>query len=96
MFDEEWEEMREDVYLYMKNKNEALLKRWLSDIGYKDPVGYYVNLSDNVVEIYTTRPGVLIGRAGVNVDVLRQMLAKEFHREWQVKFVEIRGGFVQV
>ena len=94
MFDMEWEEMREDAHTWVKNRNETVLKRWLADIGYRDPVGYYVNRSDNVVEIYTTRPGVLIGRAGVNVDVLRQMLSKEFGGEWKVKFVEIHGGFV--
>ncbi len=96
MFDMAWEEEIAEVHAYIKNKEETLIKAWLGSIGFKEPIGYYRNISKNTLEIYTTRPGVLIGRGGVNVDVLRQMLTKEFRGEWQVKFVEIRGGFVQV
>ena len=46
------------------------------------------------MEIYSTRVGVLIGKAGVNVDLLKEMLTDEFRGEWKVKFIEIRGGFV--
>lgn len=96
MFDSEWEEEIAEAHAWVKNGNETVLKRWLEGIGYQDPIGYYVSRWDNVVEIYSTRPGVLIGRAGVHVDALRKMLTEEFGGEWQVKFVEIRGGFVNV
>lgn len=98
MFDEGWEEFRAEVYAYTKDRNETFIKSWLSKIGYtdKNPIGYYINLSSKTVEIYSTRPGELIGKAGVNVDLLKKMLANEFRGEWKVKFVEIRGGFVTV
>ena len=48
------------------------------------------------MEIYSTRIGVLVGKAGVNVDKLEKMLSEEFKGKWKVKFVEIRGGFVNV
>lgn len=46
------------------------------------------------MEIHTIRPGVLIGRAGVNVEKFEKILSDEFGGEWKVKFIEIRGGFV--
>lgn len=98
MFDEGWEEFRAEIHAYAKDRNENLIKSWLSKIGYadKNPIGYYICLSSKTIEIYSTRVGVLIGKAGVNVDLLEKMLADEFRGEWKVKFVEIRGGFVNV
>lgn len=98
MFDEGWEEFRAEIYAYAKDRNETLIKSWLSKIGYtdKNPIGYYICLSNKTIEIYSTRVGALIGKAGVNVDLLEKMLADEFRGEWKVKFVEIRGGFVNM
>lgn len=80
----------------VKNMEEAAIKRWLKEIGYTEPVGYYRSISAGEMEIYTTRPGVLIGKAGVHVEKLRSILSEEFGREYKVKFVEIRGGFVRI
>lgn len=98
MFDEGWEEFRAEVYAYAKDRNETLIKSWLSKIGYtdKNPIGYYIRLSSKTIEIYSTRVGALIGKAGVNVDLLEKMLRDEFRGDWKVKFVEVRGGFVNV
>lgn len=98
MFDESWEEFRAEVHAFMKEKEETLIKKWLDKIGYKgkEPIGYYKDGYNNTMEIYSTRVGALIGKAGVNVDLLKKMLADEFRGEWKVKFVEIRGGFVNV
>ena len=98
MFDNDWEEFRAEALAYAKDRNETLVKTWLSKIGYKDttPVGYYINLSNNTIELYSTRVGPLIGKAGVNVDTLKEMLSEEFRDEWKVKFIEIQGGFVTV
>ncbi len=98
MFDNDWEEFRAEVLAYAKERDETLIKTWLSKTGYKDknPIGYYISLGSKTIEIYSTRVGALIGKAGVNVDLLKKMLADEFRGEWKVKFVEIRGGFVNV
>ena len=98
MFDEGWEEFRAEVHAFMKDKEESLIKKWLEKIGYtyKEPVGYYRNSWKKEMEIYSTRVGQLIGKAGVNVDLLEKMLKDEFRGEWKVKFVEVRGGFVQI
>lgn len=80
----------------LRDVEESLIKKWLNKIGYKEPVGYYRNPCTKELEIYTTRPGILIGKAGTNVKELKKMLSEEFFGEWKVKFVEIRGGFVNV
>ena len=98
MFDADWEELRAEAHAFMKGKEETLIKNWLGKIGYKgkEPVGYYRNSWKHEMEIYSTRVGQLIGKAGVNVDLLEKMLKDEFRGEWKVKFVEIRGGFVNM
>lgn len=98
MFDADWEELRAEAHAFMKEKEETLIKNWLGKIGYKgkEPIGYYKDGYNKTMEIYSTRVGVLIGKAGVNVDVLKKMLTDEFRGEWKVKFVEIRGGFVNM
>ena len=98
MFDDEsWENFRAEALAYVRNAEENLLKKWLNDIGCKEIIiGYYRNTYNNTMEIYSTRPGILIGKAGINVNKLKKMLSEEFHGEWKVKFIEIRGGFVNV
>ena len=77
-----------------KNANEAIIKKWLDSIGYKEPIAYYKNYGDKTMEIYATKPGFLIGKAGVHVYELEKILSEEFFGEWKVKFIEIRGGFI--
>lgn len=96
MFDRAWEEMRAEARAFMKNKKETLLKTWLTDIGYKEPIGYEFDLHHKVVKIYSRRPGLLIGKAGVDVNKLKAMLTEEFHGEWKVQFIEVRDGFMQI
>ena len=97
MFDESWEEFRTEAHAFMKEKEETLIKKWLDKISYKykEPVGYYRNVCTREMEIYARRVGCLIGKAGINVEKFRKMLNEEFVGEWKVKFVEVRGGFVQ-
>lgn len=97
MYDEDgWLAFRADALEYMRNKEETLIKNWLNSICYKETVGYYRNSATKTMEIYSTRPGILIGKAGCHVEQLREMLTNEFHGEWKVKFIEIRGGFVNI
>lgn len=100
MFDEEteWMRLRDEAYLFNKQREEGVLKQWLKDIGYRhqEPIGYYRNIMKKIVTIYCCRPGALIGKAGVNVNKLQTLLSNEFRGEWKVEFVEIRGGFIQI
>lgn len=94
----EWLKFRGEALEYAKNKQEALLKKWLDNIGYiqryKEPIGYYLNHLQQTMEIYASRPGVLVGVEGVHVAELKKMLSEEYHGKWNVKFIEVRGGFI--
>lgn len=94
MYDEDWIHFRGEALEFNRNREETLLKAWLNEIGYKEPIGYYRNHSKRTMEIYSTRIGSLIGRAGSNVTKLKNMMEKEFHGKWEVEFFEIRGGFI--
>lgn len=94
--EERWQKFREDALAYETNREKTLLNEWLGKIGYTEPVGYYLDTYLNVMQIYATRIGVLIGKGGIHVEELKKMLLKEYGRDFEVKFVEIRGGFVNV
>lgn len=95
MYDENaWQEFRAEALEFAKNRAETNLKSWLNRIGYTDVVGYYLDYSNHTMEIYATRIGRLVGRAGVYVAEFEKMLCNEYQGEWKVKFTEIRGGFI--
>lgn len=96
-YDEEaWQQFREEALRFARERDVTIVEKWLNAIGFTEPVGYYRNSFRCEMEIYTTRPGVLIGKAGVTVRAFENMLSDEFGGEWKVKFVEIRGGFANV
>lgn len=96
-YDEDaWMELRASAHEFMKNKEETVIKNWLNEIGYTDPVGYFRKSWKKEIEIYATHPGVLIGKAGINIEELKKMMSEEFYGEWEVKLVEVGGGFVRI
>ena len=94
--EDDWEECIAQMLAQVKEQEESIISKWLKEIGYNAPVGYYRNVLKQEMEIYTTRPGVLIGKHGVCVERLKQMLQEYFSIEYSIKFIEIRGGFVQI
>ena len=93
--DEKFMIERAEAHKIMKIKEESILKKWLKEIKVEDePIGYYADLSNNVMEIYTNHPGQLIGKGGIGYESLKNILNEEFGREWNVKFIEVRGGFI--
>ena len=93
MIDEEFEEMRSDAHRWMCETNKALIENWCKEAHYTRPVGYYNDLNGTMT-IYAEYPGYLIGRAGVYVNQFKESLKEEFHRDYEIKFVEIRGEIV--
>lgn len=93
--DRAWQEMREEAHRFAAEQNETALKRWFDAIGFKGTVGYYNNLRDRIFTIYTTHPGVLIGKGGSGVETFEKILNEMWWPkcEYKVEFVEIRGGF---
>ena len=98
--EDEWLKFRGEALEYAHNKQEALVKKWLDNIGYtkryKEPIGYYLNYLHQTMEIYAFRPAVLVGVEGVHLAELKKMLSEEYNGKWNVKFIEVRGGFITV
>lgn len=43
-----------------------------------------------IITIYTTRPGILIGVHGTNIDELRNKLKEEFQHDFEIHIKEVR------
>ena len=96
-YNDDFLNFRAECISFAKERKEAVIKSWLRKIGYTEPVGYYLNSIDSVMEIYATRLGALIGNEGRNIEELENMLHDEFSwTTWKVKLIEVRGGFVGV
>ena len=93
MIDEEFEEMRAYAYKLMKDSNRKLVEDWCKEAKYTRPVGYYNDLRGTMT-IYAEHPGYLIGKAGVYVYKFKESLKEEFHKDYEIKFVEICGEII--
>ena len=71
----------------------SILRKWCDEAGVKTPVGYYKNFSEKYWEIYTDRPGFLIGKDGILVQKYKDILNKRFYCNYEIRFREVRGGF---
>lgn len=91
-----WQQFREEALTYEANRSKTVVEEWLDKIDYIEPVGYYLDTYNDVMTIYAMRIGVLIGKGGIHVEELKKMLLEEYGRDYDVTFVEIRGGFVNV
>lgn len=93
---EDYDKYINDALLFMQCKEETAIRKWLRKIGYIEPVGYYRDVFNRTMRIYTKHPGALIGKGGESVKMLEGILSEEFCGEWKVKFFEVGGGFVQI
>lgn len=92
----EFEELRGEVLEEMDGRNERVLKNFFFRIGNKGIVGYENKLDKNKFTVWTDRPGILIGKGGKNVDILKEELKKEFNRDYDVEFKEIKGKMIVI
>lgn len=96
IYNDDFEVFRGETLEYIHNKNKDLIERWCEKCGVTSPVGYYNDLGNGVMTIYTEHPGWLIGMQGVKLDAFVKELEQEFNRVYKVEFVEVRGGFVNL
>ena len=75
---------------------ERIIENWCKEAHYERPVGYDLDYSNLVATIYAELPGILIGYQGKHVFKFQDILKERFHRECQVKFVEIRGKIINL
>ncbi len=93
MYDENFEQMREEAIQYDIQRNRDVLERWCKEAGIKEPVGYARDYSKKTYTIYTRHPGCLIGMHGDLAKKYTEEIKKMFPAINDVIFVEINGGF---
>lgn len=97
MYDDSFERFRGECLEYNHNKNCNMIEEWCKEAGVTSPVGYYNELEKHIITIYTNKPGYLIGMGGCLVNKFKKRLCEQFYaNEYEVKFVEIRGGFANM
>ena len=92
----EFQELRGEVLEEMGERNERVLKRFFFRTGNKGIVGYENKLGKKKFIVWTDKPGILIGKGGKNVDILKEELKKEFNRDYDVEFKEIKGKMIVI
>lgn len=92
-YDQIWFGIRSEFYDMNKKACESILRDWLNKIGYTKPVGYCKDYLNREMLVYTTNPGILIGKRGSSVKEFERIMSEKFSAEWKVRFIEVRGGF---
>lgn len=96
MFDSDnFEKFRGKVLEEMQERNERVMRHFFWRINYKGIVGYENRLGKTFV-VWTDRPGILIGKGGQNVDILKEILKEEFGYDYEIEFKEIKGKMMVV
>lgn len=70
-----------------------LIEHWEAEAKLTEPVVYDYNYHEGFT-IYTNHPGYLIGKGGSLINKYRIRLKEEFGKNSDIKFVEIKNGFV--
>ena len=80
----------------MSERNERVIKNFFYKIRYKGIVGYENDLGKKVFTIWTDKPGILIGKGGQNVWILKDILKEEFDYDYEIKFKESKGKMLVI
>lgn len=80
----------------MPERNERAMKNFFYRIGHKGIVGYENDLGKKVFTVWTDKPGILIGKGGQNVCILKDILKEEFDYDYEIEFKEIKGKMLVI
>lgn len=80
----------------MDDRNERVVRHFFWRINYKGIVGYENDLGKKEFTLWSDRPGILIGKGGQNVEILKEILKEEFEYDYEIKFKEIKGKMIIV
>ena len=92
----EFEELIGKSLEEMSERNERVMKNFFYRIGYKGIVGYDNDLGNKVFTVWSDKPGILIGKGGQNVWILKDILKEEFGYDYEIKFKEIKGKMLVI
>ena len=80
----------------ISERNERVMKNFFYKIGHKGIVGYENDLGKKVFTVWTDEPGILIGKGGQNVWILKDILKEEFDYDYEIRFKEIKGKMLVI
>ena len=80
----------------MSERNERVMKNFFYKIGHKGIVGYENDLGKKVFTVWTDKPGILIGKGGQNVEILKEILKEEFDCDYEIEFKEIKAKMLVI
>ena len=80
----------------MSERNKRVMKNFFYRIGHKGIVGYENDLGKRVFTIWTDNPGILIGKGGQNICILKDILKEEFENDYEIEFKEIKGKMLVI
>ena len=80
----------------MSERNERVMKNFFYRIGHKGIVGYKNDLEMKVFTVWTDKPGILIGKGGQNVGILKEILKEEFDYDYEIEFKVIEGKMLVI
>ena len=92
----EFEELIEKSLEEMSERNERVMKNFFYRIGHKGIVGYENDLGKKVFTIWTNELGILIGKGGQNIQILKDILKEEIGYDYKIKFKEIKGKMLVI
>lgn len=70
---------------------ERVMEKWLKEAKLNEDIHYNIDYKEKTVTIYTTRPGVLIGRRGCLVEKYNLIMREMWNSFAGFKFVEVWG-----
>ena len=92
----DFEYLVEDTLKEISEKNEKVLKNFFYTIGHKGIVGYENDLRKKVFTVWSNKPGILIGKGGQNVKILKKILKEEFDYDYEIEFKEIQYKMLDI
>lgn len=94
--DDNFEKLLTDGNSFVNNQTVALLNEWCREAQETSPVGYYNNLFEHELTVYTRSPGRMIGKSGLLITKYQEMFSQAFHADYSVNISEIKGGFANL
>ena len=92
----EFEELIGKSLEEMSERNERVMKNFFYKIGHKGIVGYENDLRNKVFTVWSDKPGILIGKGGQNIQILKDILKEEIGYDYEIKFKEIKGKMLVI
>lgn len=92
----DWDDTIETMYQNDVKAHERLISEWAKNSNVITPIGYYRDITNKILTIYTDKPGYLIGKGGKNKVEFMKKYNAEFNAEYTCYFVEVNHFVVNL